>query len=1531
LRAPGRSAARRAAGVLLPLLLAAGLWQCTDDGVGSHPGSVEVVLKRGAGLPESAVRIDSLEIEVFLRGAAVAAETARLDGAGAFSATFSLPAGEDYRVRVLAFGAAGDAWPDGSRQEGIVAAGEAGRVGVPAGRLARVDVPLERVESRLLGAGGAPGSDSLRLRWSSVAGASGYRFGWYAARAGALEISPPQADTFAVLAWGGGGAAGRGVVPSDSVLFRALPEFSGRGGVFGPGLWRDLSLWLDLPRLIALAPAQGDTVEVEGLAVELSFDRGMETASLAAGVTWERIHGGPVGFTVTARDPEPSSRFLLLPDAELSMGAAYGVTVTPGVLDADGRPFDADPALEGLQALTVGWRTAPYAPLRVLEVSPAPGALGRDRSAAVRVRFNRAVDPTSVGQASLYLTDSWGARPAPAAIEAAGDSAVWLPAQPHWYATTCTLHLTTAIRAADGKPFDQDPQTYPEREGFRSFYTTLEQPPGPRVVSVAPDSGATGVALGSPIRVEFSVPVDPATVSPTTTFRLLRGGSVGIPGTVTGDPTGRVFTFRPAAELERGTAYLVRVLGEGPGGGVRDLQGQPLDQDRSLPGYQPFESWFTAAPPPAVVALAFEPARADTFVDSGAAVRLWFSRPLEPASVTSGSVRLELAGEGVEAEAALAPDGSVRLVPAGPLEWLTRYTLVADTLLAALDGSRFDQDPLAPGHHPYRRGFTTEPESLHPAVAAVTPADSADGVALTSVVTIAFTRAVAPATVTAESFVLERVGPGGEVTPVPGTVAASGAAATLTPAAPLSWFSDYRVRVTSAVTDPSGLLRLDQDPLTPGLQPFLSVLRTTRETVPPRVESVFPGNGAGNVSISTEVALLFSEPMDAARLPGAFHLRRDESETPGGGVLDGTGRIYTFTPDEPLAYLTTYIVEVDTTACDLAGNSLDGDPGQPGRESFVSSFTTERDRVPPRVTLREPANGSQDVGPDVVVRYEFSEPLAGQSVTAQAFRLSLGAAGVPGSARLAEDGRSINWTPVALPDSSATILEFGRTYTVTADTLLTDLAGNRLDQFPGVPGRQADVSFFTTRPETLAPRVIALLPAAVDVPVGAHPALVFSEPMDEASLLLPAAVALTLAGQPVAHSRLLCAAGDTLRLVPDDRLAYYEVYAVAVDTLARDLAGNGLDQQPDLPGRQPYAGSFRTEPDRDPPFVLAVSPADGAPHVDPRARVELTFSEPLAPSTVNAANLYIVGEEGVVPLREGPALDDTGSLVTLVPAALAQGGGYDVIVTHLVTDLAGNRMAHTPGQPAFRSAFAVGWLPVVVWSGGLCAPSDTTRVLFDASGSYDPAPGDSIVAAVWGGGDGARDTLAAPAGLVAAHTYGCLDLAGCDGLDNDGDGEIDESGPEGCDESYRVILELIDTHGLAGADTAGVSFCPLLVRACDLAPGERLALHASIRLGLTKAVDPATLDSAVVLTGAGDSTAAPRLLTLEQEGRTLVIEPRGLHGGAYRLEVSPLLATPEGLALDQDLCLPGRQAFVLDFLGPVKPDGAEPAEDGGYR
>jgi hypothetical protein len=109
----------------------------------------------------------------------------------------------------------------------------------------------------------------------------------------------------------------------------------------------------------------------------------------------------------------------------------------------------------------------------------------------------------------------------------------------------------------------------------------------PTVASVTPANGATDVALADPIRVRFSEPVDPATV---TASSVILSSPVGpISGTLSLSGDGREATLRPALALEPNTTYTITVAAT-----IKDLAGYTM--------VSPFTATFNSLntnPPPA--------------------------------------------------------------------------------------------------------------------------------------------------------------------------------------------------------------------------------------------------------------------------------------------------------------------------------------------------------------------------------------------------------------------------------------------------------------------------------------------------------------------------------------------------------------------------------------------------------------------------------------------------------------------------------------------------------------------------------------------------------------------------------------------------------------------------------------------------------------------------------------------------------------------------------------------------------------------
>ena len=116
----------------------------------------------------------------------------------------------------------------------------------------------------------------------------------------------------------------------------------------------------------------------------------------------------------------------------------------------------------------------------------------------------------------------------------------------------------------------------------------------PVVIAVTPANGSAAVPLASAVRITFSEPVDPASLTPDAL--VIFDGAAATTGTISLAPGHTVVTFRPAGLLSSQAIYQVRVAGT-----IRDLAGNPMGA--------PFVSQFstvdlTAPPPPEAGAIA---------------------------------------------------------------------------------------------------------------------------------------------------------------------------------------------------------------------------------------------------------------------------------------------------------------------------------------------------------------------------------------------------------------------------------------------------------------------------------------------------------------------------------------------------------------------------------------------------------------------------------------------------------------------------------------------------------------------------------------------------------------------------------------------------------------------------------------------------------------------------------------------------------------------------------------------------------------
>lgn len=357
-----------------------------------------------------------------------------------------------------------------------------------------------------------------------------------------------------------------------------------------------------------------------------------------------------------------------------------------------------------------------------------------------------------------------------------------------------------------------------------------------------------------------------------------------------------------------------------------------------------------------------------------------------------------------------------------------------------------------------------------------------------------------------------------------------------------------------------------------------------------------------------------------------------------------------------------------------------------------AGFPSQIDTVGPAVAAVLPADGQSFVPLNARVTLLFDEPVDPATVTRDTFFVgSVSIVRLAGTIAVAPDGLSATFTPDQpfIPNAA---------HSVTVGTgfgqVVRDQAGN--------PLRNPGTTSFTTGAvaDAAPPTVRSLTPApgSEHVPTNAVIRVQFSE-----ALAPPTVTAqhlqLSTGGAPVPLTLVLEQGNTVVRLVPTaGALLPGTVYHLTVAAGLTDLAGNPLAAG--------AAATFTTGAGADaaPPAVVSVLPPDGATNVPLSTTIEVTFSEPIQPASVNAATTFTLTGGGVSgPIPGGFAFSADQRVVTFTPNFPLFAAQTFFVTLSGIEDAAGNRIADT------GSAFTteVGSGPSVVPTLAAAFPTDS--------------------------------------------------------------------------------------------------------------------------------------------------------------------------------------------------------------------------------
>ncbi len=769
---------------------------------------------------------------------------------------------------------------------------------------------------------------------------------------------------------------------------------------------------------------------------------------------------------------------------------------------------------------------------------------------------------------------------------------------------------------------------------------TVNDVSGPRVVSVTPSNGAVSVATNADVVLVFDEPLNPATV--VAANFILFAGTTRLSPILSRSADNMTVTLRGG--LQAGTLHSLFVASR-----ITDVQGNRGAE---------FSSTFTTGDPPDATqprVAAVRPGSGASGISVQKCVTVFFSEPVNPATITAASFKLMAGATPVVATAVVDPEStSATLCPDAALSFNTTYTVNVTTAV---------QDPAGNSMQSFSSSFTTaaDPGANRPSVVSIRPSSGQQDVPTNAPVLALFSEPLNPATLNGTSFLVNISGGAA----IAGTVALEDGdtLARFTPTAPYPASTNIQVRLLNTITDVAGNTLVNP-------QNFNFRTGVGPDSAPPTVEAVCPVAGTEGLGTNAIVLARFSEAIHPESVnASSFRVADDEGALVPCTIAFSRGdRMVTFTPAEPLDPETVHTVTLSSRIIDLGGNAI-----APVNVTFTTGAGA--DVAFPEVLSVNPVSAAGGVPVNTRVALLFSRPICPATIDATSFVIQ-GASVVAGSFATNAQRTVVTFTPAAP-------LEASRSHSVRALRLeVLDDSGNRLN------GGSFDFnSSFTTgtAADLTPPQVVRVSPPNGTPGVGANApvTLQFSEAVDVTSVG-PSSLRILRGGNPIEGTYTPSTDLTFVTFRPDDMLPVNSLYTV-------DLAAGGYFDVAGNPGSG-FTSTFSTggSVDIDFPVVTRVSPENGADEVPTDTDIVVEFSEPVNPILVNPTN-FLVSASGIgaVPGTITVGADRRRATFTsLMPLPVLT--SVSVRVRRDVTDDAGNRLNNGSD---FFSSFTTRFVP----------------------------------------------------------------------------------------------------------------------------------------------------------------------------------------------------------------------------------------------
>jgi len=347
------------------------------------------------------------------------------------------------------------------------------------------------------------------------------------------------------------------------------------GGLVGP-IALVTNLDKTAPTVVSVFPGAGSTNADVTTEILVAFSEPVSRKTVSNSTVTVKSVGGTVqGSFLFLND---DTLVVFTPATPLAYATAYTVQILQGITDRHGN------ALAAPVTSPFTTRAPDAVPPTVEQIVPANNTANVFLTNAVTVVFSESVQPASLSNASAPGFVMTGPLGAPVTgtftFEQGSKVAIFTPKTSLAENASYTLRLSTAIKDLAGNPL-ANPST--------STFATVPHA-APQVKDYGPSSNEKAVAVTTPVFVDFSEPINMATVN-SSTFQLF-GPSGQVNGSFDSLQNWARVVFRPSNALEFNTKYTISLTTA-----VQDLSTPPENL------VSPWSSSFSTATKPMTPAI----------------------------------------------------------------------------------------------------------------------------------------------------------------------------------------------------------------------------------------------------------------------------------------------------------------------------------------------------------------------------------------------------------------------------------------------------------------------------------------------------------------------------------------------------------------------------------------------------------------------------------------------------------------------------------------------------------------------------------------------------------------------------------------------------------------------------------------------------------------------------------------------------------------------------------------------------------------